>query len=803
MANNYTEIMALVNAGNKMGLSNTITRDYGIPLDFTSVHENYDAAVIYAAENKKAYVDQIIATEGVTYIVTAESNGKHTIGEKEYDVYIKPVGVIPGFEEASVGTLPQKAADGSLTWVPISAIVEGDGNNIIDTTNSKTVKVTATTIKDTEGNDTNSVEYDLEVKVSEAEGNSLSVKDDGLFVEVPETDLSGYYTKTEADEKFITEAYDDTELSNRVEAVETIVGKEATDDAEATGLVKTVTELVSDVTDHETRLTNVETFFNTAEGDSLNEALDTLVEIQEYIQGDGEAAQGLVGDIAANRTAIETLNGTGEGSVSKAITDAISTSESTAAQTYATKTELSEHAQAADEKYAVATDVQNALNTKIDTATITHTSDEVQEGATVAGTTLSIVVDAYKKSEVYTQSETLAQIDKKITDMTGGESAADVLNSLNTYKQVVDAEVWGSEKVAEWTSTDAEGKVTYTPVYTQDSRIDTIEGKVNSNTTLAQKGVDDAAAVASRATALETTVGQHTTKLETIDTQISEFTTAKGTLETKVSTIEGQITALQASDTTILEKIGIVEGNITTLTNKDAELSGLISANTENISKNASDISTLSGNVYTKDQVYTKSEVDAALENLDQSDLEQGIADNKAAIEAEVTRATAAEEANLSLIHKLMGYVDEENKGDVDKSVRTIAAEEINTLIGAVSDSDTIENITHLVTYVNEYGSDTAELITKVDNQATILSGIGGIDQPATVLAAIESKIAQIPEYELSAATDTVLGGVMSSNEVTVSETGVLGLGEVSTDKLVQGTEILILYGGNAEVETA
>jgi hypothetical protein len=54
MAINYQEILNLVNAGNQMGLSNTIKRDYGIPLDFSSVQESYDAAVIYAATNSKS-----------------------------------------------------------------------------------------------------------------------------------------------------------------------------------------------------------------------------------------------------------------------------------------------------------------------------------------------------------------------------------------------------------------------------------------------------------------------------------------------------------------------------------------------------------------------------------------------------------------------------------------------------------------------------------------------------------------------------------------------------------------------------
>ena len=43
MAKNYTEILALANKNN-MGLSNTIKRDYGIPLDYSSVQESYEKA---------------------------------------------------------------------------------------------------------------------------------------------------------------------------------------------------------------------------------------------------------------------------------------------------------------------------------------------------------------------------------------------------------------------------------------------------------------------------------------------------------------------------------------------------------------------------------------------------------------------------------------------------------------------------------------------------------------------------------------------------------------------------------------
>lgn len=61
----------------------------------------------------------------------------------------------------------------------------------------------------------------------------------------------------------------------------------------------------------DTRITKVETFFNAKgeeEGyDGLNKALDTLVEIQDFLTGDGAVADGLIGRVAANEAEIEDL----------------------------------------------------------------------------------------------------------------------------------------------------------------------------------------------------------------------------------------------------------------------------------------------------------------------------------------------------------------------------------------------------------------------------------------------------------------------------------------------------------------
>jgi hypothetical protein len=103
MANNYSEVLALFNAGNKMGLSNTITRDYGIPLDFSSIHASFDDAVIYAATKAIAYQNQLIAAADKAYIIVSTSQGKHTVGDKEYDVYLKELGQATEIQTALSG----------------------------------------------------------------------------------------------------------------------------------------------------------------------------------------------------------------------------------------------------------------------------------------------------------------------------------------------------------------------------------------------------------------------------------------------------------------------------------------------------------------------------------------------------------------------------------------------------------------------------------------------------------------------------------------------------------------------------
>ena len=55
------------------------------------------------------------------------------------------------------------------------------------------------------------------------------------------------------------------------------------------------------------RLDEVEAFFNTTEEEKLDEALDTLIELQKYLETEGAAAEKMVLDIKANADAIDAI----------------------------------------------------------------------------------------------------------------------------------------------------------------------------------------------------------------------------------------------------------------------------------------------------------------------------------------------------------------------------------------------------------------------------------------------------------------------------------------------------------------
>ena len=135
--------------------------------------------------------------------------------------------------------------------------------------------------------------------------------------------------------------------------------------------------------------------------------------------------------------------------------------------TYATKDELKAHSDTAAQTYAT---IEN----------LGKVSDKVKAIEDLKiDETYAKIGDSYLKNEIYTKTETDAAITAKIGEMTGGESAADVKLMLNDYRKANDTEIYGADLVRSWTLTDGDGKETYTPDYTKESRLDAVETKVS------------------------------------------------------------------------------------------------------------------------------------------------------------------------------------------------------------------------------------------------------------------------------------------------------------------------------------
>ena len=150
----------------------------------------------------------------------------------------------------------------------------------------------------------------------------------GIATNTALEELTGRVAQAETDidaiEKDYLKAADKTELNGLIEAaqaaadaaqsdVDELAETHSTDkaalvaeDARIEGLVTAeVSARESADSAIDARLVKVETFFETAEGETLDTALDTLVELQKYLTDEGSVADQMLLDIAANTKAIE------------------------------------------------------------------------------------------------------------------------------------------------------------------------------------------------------------------------------------------------------------------------------------------------------------------------------------------------------------------------------------------------------------------------------------------------------------------------------------------------------------------
>lgn len=633
---------------------NSFKRQGAFPLEAYSVFYTMEAAEAYASSNPVAYVGQTLAVvtanaedktivdSVIFYIIadaagTLQEVGKATAGDGKTIDLDEESGVLSlhGIEGKSTGTYVPTLVNGVLTWAaPDTSTTDGLQAAMTAVENR------ATALETTVNGDNGLVgKVNKEIADRQAAGSALETKITEALAEA----------KKYADDN--DSVYDDTALKNRVSQAE------------------------SDIADHETRIAKVEDFFETADGESLNQALDTLIEIQKEIAEDDEGAAAMLSSINTNTAAIEKLNGDANtaGSVDKKIADAVAPLATTDALS-----DLASEVGALEAAAATKTELTNGLATKADKTSV-YTKTEIDN--TFANYHTKTDINSLLAGITGDSTKTIEAVDAALTEHK---------NAYNT-------------KVDEIAAKDTE----------QDTAISNAQKQ-------ADKGVADAAAAAQAVTQLaQGQVATNKTNIENLTEVVSgaaetSHASRIGVLESFKTNHTGQFNELKAqveADEVILAKKANA-ADVYTKTDADGLLATKANAAT----------------------TYNKTEVDNKVKAV--QDAVDGIDLSPYAKEADVN--TAVQDINSELAKKAEAS-NVYTKAEADTKFQTEAQVDarINTLIDAANNTDTIKNVNDLITYVHDNAGDIAELVTNVNtNSGAISNNANAISEHA---AAIEN----------------------------------------------------------------
>lgn len=775
MANNISNVWKLMGIDpttgtgtykNRMGLGNAITRDNGIPLDLSTLHATYNDAVVYAATSSIAYVDQPIAAEGVLYLITEESQGKVKISsyrdsitgklingeEKEYDIYLKRVGIVPTGDDASIvvngeglvklfafdgaqaGAVPVKE-DGKLVWKTLEEIGAGDGND--NTTYEFAVCDHGTglvitplfngqPIMEGEGEEATQVKYHLDLDVYTKAEVDAAIKVVADRVGVPaegDTDTKTLYERVAAEVLRATNA--ENALSDRI-------GVAKNGEAAATGVYAYVDGVV-------------EALVNGVDPDKI----DSLNELIAWVEAHPDIVSGLDERLDAVETILDGFGGEEEPATVKGYIDAeLDAHELAADGKYATKTEITEAG------YAVAADVARDYATK----------QELTDHNTAAEAKYVTKEELVPVTQTANNAATKADnLETRINDIvaTGGEP-----NAINTIKVNGTALTIDAQKAVDITvPTSITGMGGYSE----------LDARVTENTN---------------------GIAALTGQLSTTNTNVSSNTTEIGKINTEITTgLKPRLEALEGADEVIEETLAEHTETIKTI--------------------NETTIPALQGVVNTKaaqadvDAINTKiGAVEEGKTVVDMINAVAGTIDFTPYAKKDEVAATYATIAALEGIYKA-GEGEAEATGVLAEEIaRAKAAEkklsdDLAILIN--NPTEDLDSVVEIIEHVKNNGAAVTGIITRLDGHDTLLAGIGGEGQPATVVAAIEAA-----KYTLPGATVETLGGIKSAadvdgktavNKVYVdATTNVAEVKAFSTDNLVQGNMTLVLNGGDAQV---
>lgn len=451
--------------------------------------------------------------EDIAVINNAESGILKQSKDYTDDEIAKVQGEVDALEEL-VGVLPEGTA----------------AKDVVDYVNIKTAGIA-----------TDSALEELQGQLSGVQGEVATIKGDYLKG-ADKTELEGKIN-LKADQTALDQVSGIANAAVKQSDYNTKVAALEAEDARIVGLVEAeATKAREEEGKLNTRLVEVETFFKTAEGETLDQALDTLVEIQTYITTEGAAADQMVIDIAANKKAIE---------------DHIATDHDFASADAALKTEL-----------------EGKINAKADSSVVTELSGKVstnEQAITAlqgADTTLSGRIDALEGQlgESGSVADDIATAKQEAIDAAAADATTKANTAESNAKGYTDAEIDKVEGTIATLTETVNGKAA-------QSEVNTISGKVGTLETDMAQAKTDIDAVELKAANNETAIG-------TINTELAKKA-AQTDLDNAVARITANETAIatKASDADLDDAVERIAANEAAISNH----AGLIAANTSAI----------------------------------------------------------------------------------------------------------------------------------------------------------------------------------------------------------------------------
>lgn len=434
--------------------------------------------------------------------------------------------------------------------------------------------------------------------------------------------------------------------------------------------------------------------------------------------------------------------------------DELTAHEEAAAETYATKEELTAHEEAAAETYATKEELaahEEAAEAAYATKAELEAHAEAAEAAYATKDELKATDDVAKDAQ-----NRVGIVEGKIDEITSVGGEPNVIEKIKVNGVTLEVEK------------DAEGKSTKTVSIAVPTSI---------------VGMDGYSALDGRVT--ENTNG------------IAALTGQLGTTNTNVSGLTTRIAALEA-------EVGeVAESRIDALEGVTAQHTTDIGANTTAITKiNTETIPALQGVVNTK---AAQTDVDAINAKIGTVEEGKTVVDMINAVAGKIDFSPYAKKDEVAATYATIAALNEEiARADAAEKANAKAIGELDATLKAAleNDGEGLDSIKELAVWIEEHET---EILPVINKHTDILAGIGGENQPATVIAAIDAA-----KYTLPGATAEALGGIKSAadvdgkvavNKVYVdATTNVAEVKAFSTDNLVQGNMTLVLNGGDAQV---